>query len=109
VVGLPGPAAEVRVLVGASDPGPAAVSSDEVGPDDAQRLCRNPEPVAYSTVQPRRASSSSSDNAMTLLPLSGPPLMITSVFEVLARVAWEAWTAEASSVTGTASFCMDPR
>ena len=35
------------------------------------------EPVACSTVRPRRASSPSSDSAMTLLPLPGPPVTMT--------------------------------
>ncbi len=37
------------------------------------------EPVACSTVRPWRDSSPSSDSAMTLLPLPGPPETITAV------------------------------
>ncbi len=37
------------------------------------------EPVACTTVRPRRASSPSSDRAMTLLPLPGPPVTSTTL------------------------------
>ena len=45
------------------------------------------DPVACITVRPSRASSPSSDSAMTLLPLPGPPAMTTTVLRSASRAS----------------------